>query len=44
VAQLQIVLTLSLTGSGVAIATLTTASWFRTLDFGTTAFKRVQHH
>jgi hypothetical protein len=29
---------LSLTGSGTAIATFTTGSWFNTLDFGTTAF------
>jgi hypothetical protein len=29
---------LSLTGSGTAIATLTTGSWFNTLNFGTTAF------
>ena len=29
---------LTLTGSGTAIATLTTASWFNTLNFGTTAF------
>jgi fibronectin-binding autotransporter adhesin len=29
---------LSLTGSGTAIATLTTASWFNKLDFGSTAF------
>jgi len=29
---------LSLTGSGTAIATFTTASWFNTLSFGTTAF------
>lgn len=29
---------LSLTGSGTAIATFTTGSWFNTLNFGTTAF------
>ena len=29
---------LTLTGSGTAVQTLTTASWFRNLDFGTTAF------
>jgi len=29
---------LTLTGSGTAVATLTTGSWFNTLDFGTTAF------
>ena len=29
---------LSLTGSGTAIATFTTASWFNTLNFGSTAF------
>jgi hypothetical protein len=28
----------TLTGSGTAIITFTTASWFNTLDFGTTAF------
>jgi len=29
---------LTLTGTGTAIATITTASWFNTLDFGSTAF------
>ena len=29
---------LTLTGSGTAIATITTGSWFNKLDFGTTAF------
>ena len=29
---------LSLTGSGTAVATFTTGSWFNTLSFGTTAF------
>jgi hypothetical protein len=31
-------LSLTFTGSGTAIQTLTTSSWFNTLDFGTTAF------
>jgi hypothetical protein len=35
---------LSLTGSGTAVGTFTTGSWLNNLSFGTTAFKRVQHH